>query len=217
MSFLWCLLSYVWPIPIWHGRGKYGPLHLVWESGHLVVNSDKANQSYGLLHSVWQQCFSDAGLTDHPPVNILILGFGAGSVAHILRKELRLTGPITGVDGDPEMLRIAKDHFHVDRLKDLRLIGSDIHAFTSSVEQAYDLVIVDLCHELDLVPGVDEERFIQQLKKLTAPKGKLCFNTIAHDIPSTARCNEVGRLLRQYFSQVEERHYQGINRVFTAS
>jgi spermidine synthase len=217
MSLLKSLLSYAWPVPVWEGRGKYGPLKLVWEEGHLVVNSGNANQSYGSLHAVWQQCLDDEQVAKRNPADVLVLGFGAGSLAHILRKELRLKAPITGVDGDPEMLRIARTHFHVDRLADLELVESDALAFVQGNERRYSLVLVDLCHELDLAPGVDGVPFIAGLRKCTAEGGLLCFNTIAHNAPSTARSQRVGELLRPLFTQVKLHHYQGVNRVWTAA
>lgn len=203
-------------MPVWEGPGKYGPLKLVWESGHLVVNSSNANQSYGNLHAVWQQCLADMDVAKSRPRRILILGFGAGSLASILRKELRIMAPITGVDGDPEMLRLARTWFKVDQLPEIDLLEADALDFTAGHTLKYDLVLVDLCHELDLSPGVDGEPFIKGLHKCTAAGGLLCFNTIAHNNSSSMRSQRVGELLRPYFAHVQEHHYQGINRVWTA-
>lgn len=215
---LWkCLLSYAWPVPEWEGPGKYGPLRLVWEGGHLVVNSNKANQSYGNLHAIWQQCLDDCAVKDRVLRNVLILGFGAGSAAGILRRELHIAAPITGVDGDPEMLRIARSYFHVDRLPGIELIESDAIAFIAGNAVQHDLVLIDLCHELDLAPGVDTDPFIAGLRHAAAPGGLVCFNTIVHNEDSGLRSNRVEELLRLHFSQVAVHLYQGINRVLTAS
>lgn len=217
MSMLKCLMSYVWPVPVWQGQGKYGPLRLAWEGGHLVVNSGNANQSYGSLHAVWQECLQEAGLTDRPLNNVLILGFGAGSAASILRKEMRISAPILGVDGDPEMLRLANTFFKVGKLPGLELVERDALAFVQAHNVQYDLVLVDLCHELDLAPGVDEEPFIRGLRKCVPPGGLLCFNTIVHDEQSRSRSQRVSELLRLHFASTNEHFYQGINRVLTAS
>lgn len=217
MSLLKCLLSYAWPVPVWEGQGKYGPLKLAWEYGHLVVNSGNANQSYGSLHEVWQECFEEMRVAGRKPRNSLILGFGAGSVASILRKELALKAPMLGVEGDPEMLRLAKKWFKVDQLADLELVNADALEFVQACSQQHDLVLVDLCHELDLAPGVDQAPFIAGLRKCTAPGGLLCFNTIVHDSESRARSQRVDGLLRLHFNRVEVHLYQEINRVLTAT
>lgn len=212
-----CLLSYAWPVTVWEGPGKYGPLRLVYEGGHLVVNSGHANQSYGNLHAIWQQSLNDQPIHQRNPASVLILGFGAGSSASILRREMGLKAPITGVDGDPEMLRLARTYFHVDRLKDLELVQADALAFVAEHEKQYDLVLVDLCHELDLAPGVDTAPFIAGLRRCTTHGGLVCFNTVVHDPESEARSQRVGELLRLHFQLVEAHLYQGINRVWTAT
>lgn len=217
MSLLKCLMSYVWPVPVWEGPGKYGPLRLAWEGGHLVVNSGNANQSYGSLHAVWQECLEEQKLTERQIDSVLILGFGAGSAAGILRKEMGISAPILGVDGDPGMLRLATTVYKVGKLQGLELVESDALAFVQAHQQQYDLVLVDLCHELDLAPGVDEEPFISGLRRCMAPGGLLCFNTIVHDELSRLRSQRVSELLRLHFTRIEEHFYQGINRVLTAS
>lgn len=217
MSVLKCLMSFIWPVTVWEGPGKYGPLRLAWEGGHLVVNSGNANQSYGSLHAVWQECLQEQQIAERQLKSILILGFGAGSAAAILRREMNVSAPILGVDGDPEMLRLATSIFKVAKLPDLELFESDAVAFVQAHEHQYDLVLVDLCHELDLAPGVDQEPFISGLRKCTAPDGLLCFNTIAHDEKSRIRSQRVSDLLRLHFNRTEEHFYQGINRVLTAS
>ena len=216
MQWLKCLLSYVWPMPVWQGPGKYGPLQLTWENGHLVVNSGHANQSYGNLHAVWQECLRELKVERDPPGSILILGFGAGSAASIIRKEIGLSAPITGVEGDPEMLRIAKEFFHIDRFKDLKLVRSDALEFVARNMDRYELVLVDLCHELDLAPGVDEEPFLSGLRGCVSEGGHLCFNTIVHDPESRIRSQRVSKGLDQAFNMVTERSYLGINRVLVA-
>ena len=217
MSLFRGLLSYVWPVSDWKGQGRYGPLELAWEGGHLVVNSGKANQSYGNLHAVWQQCFEDEAVRKKVPRSILVLGFGAGSAASILRRESGIRSPIIGVDGDAVMLGIAKQRYHVERLGGISLVEMDAMEYVQGCRTAHDLLLVDLCHELDLAPGVDEEPFVAGLRRCATVGGKLFFNTIAHDGPSALRSQRVGELLRHHFDHVKENRYQGINRVWIAS
>lgn len=217
MSVLQRLLSYAVPISAWQGEGRYGTLKLAYESGHLVVNSARANQSWGALHEVWQQCFTEERIAESNPGNVLILGFGAGSIASILRKELALKSAITGVDGDPVMLDLARRTFQIERLGRLRLVEMDAMEFLTRVNGSFDLVLVDLFHELDLAPGVDEADFTDRLAECTGPDGKLCFNTVAHDAPSEERSQRAGQNLRLAFNHLTEHRFNGMNRVFVAT
>ena len=216
MSLLKSLFSYVVPVPVWKGEGHYGPLKLVYESGHLVLNSQHANQSWGSLHEVWQQCFADEKIAARSPESVLILGFGAGSIASIIRRELRCAAPITGVDGDAAMLTIARDRYKMDQLPNLRLVRKDALEFCTLEAQRYALVLVDLFHELDLAQGIDEEDFIRRLARITGPGGLVCFNTVVHNAESKERSQRAGRNLRLYFNIVREHRYNGMNIVFTA-
>lgn len=209
-------LSHFWPIPAQRIDGPRGPLHVVWENGRPVVNSARANQSYGSLHRVWQLCFADMGIAERRPERVLLLGFGAGSAATILRRELDLPCPITGVDNDPRMLALARGTFQVDALGGLDLIEQDAHAFVATHDRSYPLVVVDLFHELDLAAGIETEAFIAGLRRCTAPGGLLCFNTVVHDAPSRSRSQLVGANLARAFATVDEHRYERLNRVFTA-
>ncbi len=88
-------LSHVWPVRVQRAAGTHGTLELTWEYGRLVVNSANANQSFGSLHRVWRAALRDAGIQRKEPRTALVLGYGAGSVAHILLKRVLDTTPIT--------------------------------------------------------------------------------------------------------------------------
>jgi len=209
-------LSWLWPVRVRREEGAYGPLELTWEYGRLVVNSANANQSFGSLHRVWQQVFAESGVATRRPSTALVLGYGAGSVAHILQHELALDTAITGVDADPVMLRIAQEHFPPPRPERIQLVQADAFAFVREAAGPYDLVLVDLFRDLDFAEVVESPEFLGGLKRLLAPGGLLLLNTITHDELSTARSTRSGREMRLLFAHVEERLCQESNRVFIA-
>ena len=197
-------------------QGRYGTLELALEHGQLVVNSRHANQSFGSLHRIWKACFRDVGIEHTPPGQTLLLGYGAGSVARILRDELRLSCPMTAVENDPLMVDWARTHFGLDTIADLTLMEMEASEALAMLPQAFDLVIVDLFVELDVAPGAASENFLNQLRDKTLPQGTLLFNTIAHDGPSTIVSARIGEQLRLRFSTVIERPYERDNVMFIA-
>jgi spermidine synthase len=210
------LLSSLAPVRLERVQGKHGPLELTLENGRLVVNSAHANQSFGSLHRVWQHCFADIDLVRHRPDRILLLGFGAGSVAHILRQELGIAAPITAVDNDPAMLDLARVHFGAAAIPDLTLLEQDARLALADLQGSFDLVIVDLFQELNVPPELGEDAFMDLLRARTLSGGTLLFNTIAHDAPSTALSERIGHQVRLRFASVSQRRYEGDNRVFIA-
>ena len=208
------LLSWLWPIGKARKDGRYGTLEVRYEAGRLVLNSPYGNQSFGSLHRVWQVVFRSITIEKHPPGSVLLLGLGGGSVPHILRKELHMTMPITAVELDPAMIYLARTHFGMDRLPDLRIVEGDAVVQTHADRQRYDLVVVDLFEDLDLARGVDTLGFAHALRDRCA--GVLCFNTVAYDDASDERCQRVHDNLCKVFSSVDEMQLEGVNRVFIA-
>ena len=191
-------------------------LDLTWEYGRLVVNSENANQSFGSLHRVWRSAFKDAGVKDLQPRNALILGFGAGSAAHILVHELDLLTRITGVDDDEAMLRLASDHFPLKNKELVTLVREDAFTFATRSKDRFDLIVVDLFVDLDLPAGVEDKKFLHTLRMRLTDKGILLMNSIAYDEPSAERSARLRDELRLLFNKVQEQHYEGQNRVYIA-
>lgn len=196
----------------YHGRS--GPLEVRYEAGRLVLNSAQGNQSFGSLHRVWQQVLHRFALQASPPRNVLLLGLGGGSVPRILRDELRIGAPITAVELDPVMIEIGRQHFGLGRYADLRIIEGDAIVQAHALKERFDLVLVDLFDDLDLARGTDTLGFAHALRDRC--QGTLCFNTVAYDDGSSARCDRVKENLSRVFSSVDEWRFEDVNRVFIA-
>lgn len=207
-------ISWLWPVPKAGAEGRHGPLEVRYEAGRLVLNSAHGNQSFGSLHRVWQEVFKEIGVKDCPPANVLLLGLGGGSVPHILRNETGIAAPITAVEIDPAMIALGRSHFGLGRYADLRIVEGDAIVHVHGDRQRYDLVVVDLFADLDLARGVDTLGFAHALRDRC--QGVLCFNTVAHDGPSSARCQRVHDHLHKVFPSVDELRLEGVNRVFIA-
>lgn len=209
------LTSYLWPVHERTVQGLQGPIELTWVNGELIVHTETADQSYGSLHRVWRSAFRDAGIPPVPGERVLVLGFGAGSIATLFHREYGLAVDITGVEQDPAMLAIAREHFGLVPNEHLELILCDARAFLERLASPFNLVCVDLFHGSDLARGIDEAEFIGLLKRSVAPGGVLIFNTIAHDRESTNRSGRVGQELRLAFDAVGTQRYEGDNIVYT--
>lgn len=209
------VMSWLWPITVQRAEGTFGPVHLRWENGRLVLNTPNANQSFGSLHRVWRAVL-DQELSDPPPRSVLALGLGGGSVVHVLRKEKRMTAPITAVELDPVMVGIARRYFDLDRFPDVNVITGDAVIQVHAIQHRYDLVLVDLFEDLDMARGTDTRGFINGLRDRCAEGGKVCFNTVGHDPESERRCERIREFLGSAFPNVREWRSEDVNRVFVA-
>lgn len=210
------LLSWVWPVRVATTQGLHGPLEVRWEYGRKVLNSLNGNQSFGSLHRVMQELFRHLDLHNTPPDNVLLLGLGAGSVVHILRRELGLSAPITALEIDPSMVELARSHFTLDAHEHVNVVLGDAIIQVQAMRERFALVVVDLFDDLDLAQGVDTGGFVHALRDRCADGGIVCFNTVAYDETSNARCLRVHDRLVRVFNKVEEFRTEEINRVFIA-
>jgi len=197
-------------------QGRHGPLEVRWELGRKVLNSANGNQSFGSLHRVWQRVFAHLDLRADPPKQVLMLGLGAGSVVQILRAELGIPAPITAIEIDPVMVRLAQDHFDLARHTNIEVIQGDAIVQVQALKKGYDMLVVDLFDDLDLAQGVDTRGFSHGLRDRCAEGGVVCFNTVSYDAASELRCSRILDNLRRIFSTVEEFRTEELNRVFIA-
>jgi spermidine synthase len=170
-------------------------------NGRYQLNAGSVNYSFGPLHDAFRRYFKK----DPPSINagskVLLLGLGAGSVANIIRNELELDCPITGVDIDPAVIEAARKHFALDKLSGLRVVISDAYAFAIECKETYDFIVLDIYID-DKVPVKFETlKFVRMLSKLLKPGGKVVFNKL-----QTSLADESGVLmLTRYFQTIFEK------------
>ena len=209
-------LSWLWPMPEAIAEGRSGKLEVRWENGRKVLNSPNGNQSFGALHRVWQRTLAHLDLASKPPRSVLMLGLGAGSAPTVLRDELGVKCPITAVELDPVVVRLARSHFQLDRFDDLDVIVGDATIQVHALRDRYDLVLVDLFDDLDLARGVDSRSFIHGLRDRCSETGTVCLNTVAYDTASDRRCQAVHDHAGRVFHGLEELRLEEVNRMFIA-
>ena len=88
---------------------------------------------------------------------ILILGLGGGSVARLAR-ALAPDAEIVGVELDPEVVRLSREHLDLDQL-DVRIEIADALAWLEKAEDSYDVILEDVfmgrgddVHKPDWIP-----------------------------------------------------------------
>lgn len=77
-----------------------------------------------------------------PPRSILILGLGGGTVSRQLR-HLAPEASITGIEIDPEVLRLARRYMDLDH-QGLEVIEGDAYAFLRETERRFDVIVDDV-------------------------------------------------------------------------
>ncbi len=133
-----------------------------------------------------------AMLPHQTPDTALLLGLGAGTLAHLLTRRF-LGIRITGVDNDPELIAFARQHFDLD-LPNLSVIIDDAFAFLARCPERFDYIAVDLFCGHEFQRRSLSRPFLRQLKAAAAPGGEIAIN-LFHDGRSGTYLSRVARIL----------------------
>lgn len=141
------------------------------------------------------------------PCRALLLGLGAGTVAHLLARRCP-EARITGVERDPEVIAVSRLEFGLDELLQLTIVEADAFAWVpehaATAAGAYDLICLDLFEAGRLALGTLATPFLRQIAALLAPDGILAVNLLV-----TARTPDQLHRLRRVFVLRRELRLRG--------
>lgn len=202
--FLKKVLSYLVPVHIETRTGDITPvLEIALVNGKYVLNGERVNYSFGGLQEVFRRVFRKFKLQQYTFDNMLLLGFGAGSVVRLLRDEFGQKGTITGVENDGVMLDLAAEYFGTTRISGLTLVHEDAAAFVKGCTQTFDLVVIDLFIEENIPAPFQEELFLQHLPRLLRKNGLLFFNVITEEKAAGSQPSPVIQRMQRVFPDVQ--------------
>lgn len=188
------LLSYVSGTIVEKRPSKVsGELEVWYQNGKYVLHSPDANYSFDTLHRVFQKTFKKLQVKKRNPKTVLILGFGAGSVASILCDELSLSPEITGVELDPEVIALARKYFNIDRFEKLTIHVADAVAFAAACNLKFDLVVSDVFVDKVVPEQILSIDYVKQLMRVTAKGGMGMMNII---LEKKEQCIKVDSILQ---------------------
>ncbi len=132
---------------------------------------------------------------------MLLIGLGGGSIPKKLNKEFP-NMEIDAVELDPEVIKLAKDHFNVKESKQLRLHAQDGRLFLTRTQNQYDIIMLD-AYFTDAMPfHLATKQFFELAQKKLTPNGIVVANLIsAVTGPSGKIARAFARTVRQVYPQ----------------
>lgn len=191
MLFLKKILSHLFDVKLASSSTPYNPkLDLSLRNGRFYLTTTNAVYSYGDLYDNFSKAFKKLDFSKHQPKDILVLGFGMGSVPFMLEKSFLKQFNCTGVELDGQIIEWAKNYVLPTIDSPVSLIHSDALAYMAANTQQFDLVIVDLFLD-DLVPDQFETAtFLIQLNAAIRSNGLLLFNRLADTADSLTKTED---------------------------
>ena len=200
--FLKKILSYLTEIHLESAPSEINPhLYVSLNKGQYQLSTANAVYSYGDLYDNYSKTFDqlEPQLTDK--MNVLILGFGLGSIPYMLEKTFGKRMYFTGIEVDENVIYLA-DKYVLDELDaPIQLICADAFAFVMQCQEQFDLICMDVFLDDVVPPQFTSKQFLNSLKDLLKPDGRLLFNRLAL---SNEDLERTGRFFEKEFKPVFE-------------
>jgi spermidine synthase len=146
--------------------------------------------------------YTSIGFTFRPDAKkMLVIGLGGGSIPKKVQKEFPHM-EIDAVEIDPEVIKMAKDYFHVKESNLLRLHAQDGRLFLARTQQRYDIILLDAYFTDSMPFHLTTKQFFELAEKRLTPNGIIVANLIS---AVTGRSGRIARAFvrtqRQVFPQ----------------
>ncbi len=156
-------------------------------------------QSGGVVEQIWKDVVKKInGEFD----NILILGFGGGSVAKILRKKFK-DSKIVGVEIDPLMVKMGKKYLGMSG-KIAKVYTDDaLNWLLRNRGRKFDLIVVDVYQGKVFPKKFESDNFLNLAASFLSEEGILIFNRLyTSDLGVRKSALRFGEKLEKKFKRV---------------
>jgi len=144
------------------------------------------------------------------PKKILILGFCAGTFAHLLSKRFTNVD-ITGVEIDKEMVYIGEKYFDTKKIPHLNVEVADAYSFMKKNKIKYDLIIVDTYIGPYFPAKLASTEFIEYIVKGLDENG-VCIVNMLNTSETNDMAENYEKYMRRVFLNVEKQDVSGITK-----
>jgi len=189
---LWKIwLSYLTELHIESTESEYNPhLYVSLRNGRYQLSAAHAVYSYADLYTNFRKAFSDIQIQSQPVKEVLILGFGLGSIPYMLEQVFDCKFNYTAVELDEEVLYLANKYVLDELASPIEIITADALAYVAQSDQQYDLICMDVFLD-DAVPeDFETQDFLQNLREMLTPQGILLYNRLAYSSSDRANATD---------------------------
>ena len=172
-------LSYLFEFHIESAPSEINPhLYVSLSRGRYQLSTANAIYSFADLYDNFTLTFQQINLPADQQ-EVLILGFGLGSIPYMLEKKFHKTYQYTAVEIDENVLYLANKYTLPELASSITTIPADAFAYAHYSHDKFDMICMDVFLD-DLVPeNFETVHYLEQLESLLHPNGILLFNKLA--------------------------------------
>lgn len=185
-----------------------GPLEIREDiSGKRTLVAGGLAQSGKEVEKIWKEALNQILNTKYKIQNCLILGLGAGTAAQLVNQKFPLA-KITGIEIDPEIIRLGKKYFNLEKTASLHIIVTDaidwIINLDVTLHREFDLILIDIYKGSQFPKQAESLKFLEKLKQLSADNGIIIFNRLYYYEKDKKSTDIFGDILRRQFNAVKK-------------
>jgi spermidine synthase len=173
-------LSHLIELHIESASSDHNPhLYVSLNKGRYQLCTANAIYSFEDRYSNYRKAFTRVDLDRLPGKEVLILGFGLGSIPIMLEKIFDRDLHYTAVEIDEAVIDLASKYALPEIDSSVELICTDALIYVAQQPARFDMICVDIFLD-DVVPDVfEQEAFLLGLKNMLNPDGLLLYNRLA--------------------------------------
>lgn len=174
------LLSCITEIHIESVQSDYNEsLQVFLKNGRYQLCTTNAIYSYADKYDNFKESFDRLNLETPEVKNVLLLGFGLGSIPFMLEKVFGKKYTYTGVEIDEAVIYLASRYVMDELDSEIELIQADAYAFINQNHITYDLICIDIFVD-DKIPELFlTEDFLRLVSDNLSKNGIILFNHLA--------------------------------------
>ena len=174
------LLSYFFEFHIESAPSELNPhLYVSLSRGRHQLCTANAVYSFGDLYDNFAKAFRRIQPSTLPIEDVLLLGFGLGSIPLMLEKKFHCRFRYTGVEADESVIWLAGKYALPEIESPLELHCADAFAFVFSTESRFDLICMDVFLDDQIPEEFTQTDFLEALRDLLRPGGILLYNRLS--------------------------------------
>lgn len=173
-------LSYLTEVHIESAPSEINPhLYVCMTRGKLQLCSENAIYSFDENYHNFSGTFAKINLRKLADQDVLILGFGLGSIPLILQNTYDIKANYTGIEIDENVIDLFET-YNADKItSNLQLICADAEVFTITSQEKYKLICSDIFLDNTTPSLFWEVEYLENLSNLLNKGGAVIINTIA--------------------------------------
>jgi spermidine synthase len=108
-----------------------------------------------------------------------------------MQEEMGMSCNFTAVEIDPEVIRLGRAYFNIDRYDRLQLIEADAATFMRENNHRFDLIIVDVYIDFEVPESCETANFVNDLHRSLNPGGMILFNKLVYNFDAKVSAREL--------------------------